>query len=167
MKQLESIHFIASDYSSSAIKILQKKLQLNENLLSIFTWDILTPCPELISSVDCTLCIFVLSALSPNNHKTAFENILSVMPSGSVILFRDYGDCDMTMFRHTRRLDTYLFQRTDNTLCFYFTLDYLHELCAACDLKIEEIKYATVNNVNRKKNLIMKRVFVHGVFRKK
>jgi methyltransferase-like protein 6 len=167
MKSYQNIHFIASDYSDNAIKILRGNNRYDSERITSFPWNIISPCGDSINKhIDCVLAIFVLSALPPQMHSVALANIISIMPSGSVFLFRDYGIYDMTMFRHVVRYEEHLYERTDGTLCYYFSLEYLIELCAKLNLEVVELKYATVNNVNKKKKLVMKRVFVHGVFRK-
>ena len=99
--------------------------------------------------------------------------------------FRDYAHLDMTMLRHKQRIGPFLFRRPDGTLCYSFTQEYLQALvqttvsvpsltspstCCSVSLKeifeIVEMKYACVKNVNRKKNIEMRRVFIHAVFRK-
>ena len=75
------------------------------------------------------------------------------------------------MLRHKHRLQKYLFQRPDGTLCYYFTQEYITHLMTTTKLSeyytIIEMKYACVKNINRKKNLTMKRVFMHLVLQKK
>jgi SAM-dependent methyltransferase len=80
------------------------------------------------------------------------------------LLFRDYGVYDMTMFRHSKRHSEYLFERNDGTYCYYFELPYLHNLIESVGMKVVELSYATIINVNRKTKEKMYRVFVHGVF---
>ena len=82
-----------------------------------------------------------------------------------VILFRDYGVCDMTMYRHHTRHSERLFVRSDGTLAYYFDLDYLRSIAAAAELRVEELEYATVRLQNRKTGQVMRRVFVHAVLR--
>jgi hypothetical protein len=68
------------------------------------------------------------------------------------------------MFRHSKRHSEYLFERNDGTYCYYFELPYLHNLIESVGMKVVELSYATIINVNRKTKEKMYRVFVHGVF---
>jgi hypothetical protein len=43
----------------------------------------------------------------------------------------------------------------------------LSELARGAGLEVVECEYATVLKVNRKNGLMMRRVFVHGVFRRR
>ena len=87
-----------------------------------------------------------------------------LLPTGGRLLFRDYGIADMT----STCLSHLLFRRSEGTLAYYFTLDYLRHLVESDDLfVVEELQYATVFMKNRKKDICGRRVFVHGVFRKR
>ena len=153
--------------------------------------------------VHAVLCIFVLSAIPPEKHVTALIQLSRLLSHDGVILFRDYGIYDMTMYRHKIRYDTLLFERNhtntplphlgsplvpsppiqrvqrapddaNGTLVYYFDLEYITQIVTQAGLVIVELEYATVNTYNRKlqyknnKSPVegMKRVFVHGVFKK-
>jgi hypothetical protein len=88
-----------------------------------------------------------------------------------VILFRDYGVHDMTMYRHSVRHGETFFRRNDTTLAFYFDLEYIREIAEKAGLQCLELEYATVSVRNRKENCKqsqkqMDRVFVHAVLAK-
>lgn len=53
-----------------------------------------------------------------------------------------------------------------NLFSYFFTCDEVAALFAAAGLEPVETEYVTVELYNRKKDFPMKRVFVHGVFRK-
>ena len=69
-------------------------------------------------------------------------------------------------FRHETRYGECLFARPDHTLAYYFDIEYVRLIVARAGLEVVELSYATVESVNRKTAVRMKRVFVHGVFRK-
>ena len=82
------------------------------------------------------------------------------------MLFRDYANHDMTMYRHKIRHGERLFRRADKTYAYYFVEEDIKELATARGFAVAEIYYATVQNKNRKTNASMNRVFLHAVLRK-
>lgn len=52
-----------------------------------------------MSSADLITCIFVLSAITPEQHKAVAANIAAVSHPGTTLLFRDYALNDMAMVR--------------------------------------------------------------------
>ena len=59
-----------------------------------------------------------------------------------------------------------LYKRGDSTLCYFFSTEDLEAKAAAAGFMTEECSYVCVQLLNRKKGFLMRRVFVHGVFRK-
>lgn len=187
----KSFQYIATDFSSNALRVLRTDPLATEyhHRISTAQFDVLDcnagarvlsvksgrcsnssndgydimklPKPDVI------LCVFVLSAIHHDQHLQALRNIASLMNDRSVILFRDYGVFDMTMFRHKRRFGEWLFERNDGTLAYYFSTEYMAFLLATADMEAVELEYATVQTTNRKTSTVMRRVFVHGVFRLK
>jgi methyltransferase-like protein 6 len=60
----------------------------------------------------------------------------------------------------------HLYRRGDGTLACFFTTHELAGLAAAVGLEVVECEYVCVINRNRKTGQELRRVFVHGVFRK-
>jgi hypothetical protein len=163
------LNFIATDYSATALDIFRRNRRFDSSRIFIQQWDVTLPCPVTAlgeRQIDAVLLVFALSAVHPSNHLTALRHLYHAIPIGSVILFRDYGVHDMTMYRHTIRHSEHLFERSDGTLSFYFDLDSLLYLAQAASFSVLEMKYATVINRNRKSGVEMRRVFVHAVLRK-
>lgn len=159
--------YIATDNSIEALKVLKGHPSYNESFIKTATWDVTFPYSNLFTTFpDIVLCVFTLSAIKPEDHVASFTNMASVLKNNGLILFRDYGLHDMTMYRHTIRYGEKLFLRNDNTLAYYFDLDYIREMARKCDLKVLELEYATVEVKNRKSNQCMKRVFIHAVLQK-
>jgi methyltransferase-like protein 6 len=159
--------YIATDYSNEALKILKGNPSYNKSFIKTAIWDVTIPQLDLLTAFpDIVLCVFTLSAIKPENHIASLTNMASVLKNDGLILFRDYGLHDMTMYRHTIRYGEKLFLRNDNTLAYYFDLDYMREMARICDLKVLELEYATVEVKNRKSNQRMKRVFIHAVLQK-
>lgn len=162
------VQIVATDYSTKALAILRMNTYYNESQITSATWDVTLPFERQVSVItpNAVLCIFVLSAIKPKYHVKCLKNIADVLESDGVILFRDYGLHDMTMYRHKLKYSEKSFLRNDKTLVYYFDLDYLREIAALSGLSVESLEYATVENKNRMSNKCMKRVFVHAVFRK-
>lgn len=59
-----------------------------------------------------------------------------------------------------------LYRREDGTLSYFFTLERARALAEGAGFTVEELEYACVANLNRKTGKELRRVFVHGVFRK-
>jgi hypothetical protein len=61
--------------------------------------------------------------------------------------------------------DHLVYRRLDGTLSHFFDISDLIGLFVDAGYQQEEAKYCTVSLRNKKKDLAMRRVFVHGVFR--
>ncbi len=126
----------------------------------------LSPPSQFNESSYFVIATFVISAIHPSFHSTCFKNIFQICKPGGYLLFRDYAEHDMTMYRHSLRYGPRLFRRGDGTLAYYFTQHDIHELAEANGFTVVEIYYATVENINRKTKSSMKRVFLHAVLKK-
>lgn len=172
------MNYIATDCAAEVLPILESNSKFNPERCAGGLWDVTEPAPEQLLSlirnpVLAVIAVFALSAVHPDKHVQSLINmrsILSNMPrSGDedsktgVILFRDYGIHDMTMYRHKKRYSDRLFGRADGTLAYYFDVDYMRSIAAAAGLHVVELEYATVRTENRKANSVMHRVFVHAV----
>jgi methyltransferase-like protein 6 len=169
IKILPQVKYIATDYSIEALTILKENSNYNDSRIKTALWDV-TVAPDLDflfkQPVDIVLCIFALSAVNPEYHIAALNHMAAVLKPNGVILFRDYGIHDMTMYRHTLRYSENLYLRNDKTLAYYFDIDYLRKIASICNLTIMELEYATVEVQNRKTKKSMKRVFIHAVLQK-
>ncbi|RYH05846.1 class I SAM-dependent methyltransferase [archaeon] len=163
----------AVDHSSEALRILQCHPDYDPERIECVKWSMAallpTEPPDALThcAPDTILLVFSLSAILPHEHVTGVRNIKALLSrSGGrgLVLFRDYGMHDMTMYRHQQRLSDLTFQRKDGTLCHYFTVEYVAALFTGEGFAMLECKYATVINKNRKQEKTMHRVFVHAVF---
>ena len=50
-------------------------------------------------TVDVVSLVFVLSALDPSKFDRALQNVASLLKPDGLLIFRDYGQFDMAMFR--------------------------------------------------------------------
>lgn len=158
--------YIATDFSSHALNILTSHKLYDNSLICVRQWDITTPFYTSDYVADAVLCVFVLSAIDPINHIISIKNLSDILLPGGHILFRDYAEYDMTMFRHSKRLGDKLYRRNDGTLVFYFSIDYIMILASQCGLQVLECSYATVCVKNRSNGVSMNRVFIHAVLKK-
>ena len=134
---------------------------------------------------DLALCIFTLSSLPSGKHSGALKRIADALRPGGCLLFRDYGVYDMTMYRHQKRLDQFLFARPEGTLAYYFSVEYFEALAIDCGFEVVELDYACVLLKNRKASATtaiddefacvehgksaasaMRRIFLHAVLKK-
>ena len=68
--------------------------------------------------------------------------------------------------RPEQKISENMYKRGDSTLCYFFSTEDLIAKAAAAGFTTEECSYVCVQLLNRKKNFLMRRVFVHGIFRK-
>lgn len=119
---------------------------------------------------DCMLMIFTLSALHPKDMSTMLGHANDALIPGGLLLFRDYGKYDMAQLRfrgeHVIDPGMMVYRRNDGTLAYFFEPDELSKMMEGCGFETVEVEYATTIVKNRKQQSDMKRVFVHGVFRK-
>ncbi|KAF8548710.1 methyltransferase [Imleria badia] len=124
----------AYDYSSHAVKLVQQNsLYADPPIGSIqaAVWDLtsestLPPGVE-SETVDIVLCVFVLSALHPNEWGKAIANIHRMLKPNGIVLVRDYGRYDLTQlrFKSGRMLEDNFYIRGDKTRVYFFELDEL------------------------------------------
>lgn len=93
---------------------------------------------------------------------------LQALKPGGLLLIRDHGLYDLThlRLRPHQQLGERLYRRLDGTMCYFFTTEDLKAKAEAAGFCTRECTYACVNLTNRKTGLQMKRVFVHGVFKR-
>ena len=66
----------------------------------------------------------------------------------------------------SQMLDDCLYRRSDGTLAYFFSTQALEGLAGDAGLEVVECEYARVALRNRGSGRQMRRVFVHGLFRK-
>ena len=87
--------------------------------------------------------------------------------------FRDYGVYDLPMLRFAPSAacksdasDDPVFLRGERTIARFFSIESAKDLFESAGFATVELRYCTVYNHNRKTMQKLKRVFVHGVFKK-
>ncbi|XP_041993105.1 tRNA N(3)-methylcytidine methyltransferase METTL6 isoform X2 [Salvia splendens] len=86
-----------------------------------------------IGGVDFVTLIFTLSALPLDRMPKAINECFDILKPGGMLLFRDYGICDMTMLRFDpqQRIGYREYVRSDGTRSYFFCLDTVRSLTSA------------------------------------
>ena len=161
------------DFSPRAIQMIKESELYKQNQERIFAEvvDLVhDPIPEYFVKPDFATLIFVLSAISPENHEKVVEKIANFMKPGSVLMFRDYGRYDMAQLKlaaqKIAKLKDNFYVKADGTRVYYFTKEEIRDLFVK--FGFEEIEndfhYRVVEN--RKEDLKMHRVWLQAKFRK-
>lgn len=158
----------ACDCSAAA---LQKASQVVPSTASFhpFLCDIsLSALPEFLRSLDIVTMIFTLSAIPVERMVHVLSECFRVLKPGGLLLFRDYGLYDMTMLRFSPRhqISSCLYRRDDGTLSYFFSLEFVRSLLLQVGFVEIELEYCCVQLMNRRKQVPMKRVWVHAKLQK-
>lgn len=120
LSQDSSLFVYACDFSPRAINLVKSHQLYDENRINAFVCDItneeaLNEIPK--SSVDIVTLIFVLSAIHPKHYHVVLKSLYSVLKSGGVVLFRDYGLYDMAQlrFKPGHKISENFYMRQDGT----------------------------------------------------
>uniref|UniRef100_A0A6A7FQ43 Methyltransferase-like protein 6 n=2 Tax=Hirondellea gigas TaxID=1518452 RepID=A0A6A7FQ43_9CRUS len=118
------------------------------------------------TTVDLITCIFVLSAVSPEEHCSVALNLARVSKPGTVLLFRDYAVNDMAMvrFKPGAKISDRFYVRQDGTRAYYFTSEELTALMSAAGFVCTESRYIHRRTMNIKEGVDAARVFLQAKF---
>lgn len=123
------------------------------------------------NSVDIVTCLFMMSALTPEQMPACVRNIRSVLKPGTgVVILRDYAVLDMAQIRFHQQsdpklIDQNLYLRQDGTLSYFFTEEFLCDLFKNEGFECIEVEFVRRTIVNRKEELLMKRRWIQAKFR--
>ncbi|KAK9823986.1 hypothetical protein WJX72_006802 [[Myrmecia] bisecta] len=117
---------------------------------------------------DAVLLIFTLAALAPEAMPAMLASAYKAVKPGGLLLVRDHGLYDLTQLRipADQQIEERLYRRLDGTTCYFFSREDLRSKVEQAGFETVECDYACTIVRNRKRALDMKRVFVHGVFRR-
>ncbi|KAI4364555.1 hypothetical protein MLD38_020629 [Melastoma candidum] len=139
---------------------------LHTELVSANVYSNKTSC--YVGGMDFVTLIFTLSAIPFKKMPMVLAECFSVLKAGGMLLFRDYGLYDMTMlrFKPDQRVGFQEYIRADGTRSYFFCLHTVRDLFLQAGFTELELEYCCVKSINRRKEKIMRRVWVHGKFRK-
>lgn len=168
----ESLFIYCCDFSKKAIEIVKESKNYEEKRCHAFAFDITSDwdsLPFAEGSIDIVTMIFVLSAIDPLNHKKVISNIIRFLKPGGVILFRDYGYCDLTQarFKAGKCIKDNFYVRGDGTRAYFFQDTEIDHLFSECGLFKDTLtidRRLQVNRANKKK---MFRIWIQAKYRKR
>lgn len=79
-----------------AINLIKEHKEYNQEIIKVDVCDIVTDnFPKDFLNPDLVTLVFVLSAISPENHVQCLQKIYSFSKSNSYLFFRDYAKYDL------------------------------------------------------------------------
>jgi SAM-dependent methyltransferase len=157
-----------SDFSQSAVELVQENSLYSEGRCHAFQCDITAPSPTPFppSSLDVITLIFVLSALHPTKMQAAVNWLCSFLRPGGLLLFRDYGRYDMAQlrFKKGRCLGDNFYVRGDGTRVYFFTDSEVDRLMAGAGMEQRQLYVDRRLQVNRGRQVKMYRVWVQAKY---
>lgn len=167
------------DCSATAINLLQQRLvddelshrcQVNEGDMT----DSTKSYEDLYNTADFVLLLFVQSAIDPSHYDRIRELAWRILKPGGILLFRDYGKYDMAQLRFEassarqgNRISKDFYVRGDGTRAKFFTVDELRMIYETNHLfRTTEIVVHNKQFVNRKTDVVMKRIWIQGKWTK-
>ncbi|KAL9628826.1 MAG: hypothetical protein Q9164_007133 [Protoblastenia rupestris] len=126
----DDLMLYACDFSKKAVELIRNHEAYDERKINAEVWDIASdelPSQVKEGSVDVVLLIFIFSALSPRQWKSATYNVWRLLKPGGEVCFRDYGRGDLTQvrFKKGRLLEDSFYIRGDGTRVYFFDEDEL------------------------------------------
>ncbi|CAI5444257.1 unnamed protein product [Caenorhabditis angaria] len=168
VSELPNLKLFAFDFSANAVKLLEKraeelKLEVETSVIDLSLENVQNPFSQ---QVDLATLIFVLSAIHPEKHKIAAENMRNFVKMSGSIVVRDYGINDHAMIRFGResRISDRFYVRQDGTRAYYFDLEELSKIFENCGFRCESKEYLHRLTINHKKGLKVPRIFVQARF---
>lgn len=165
-----NLRIFACDFSTRAVSFVKEHSRYDPERVNAFVADI-TKSSSLVrqlppEGVDLISCVFVLSAISPDQHSAVATSMAAVSRPGTVFLFRDYAVNDMAMvrFRPGSKIADRFYVRQDGTRAYYFTRDEVISLFAAAGFVCTDSCYVHRRTTNKKEGVDAPRLFVQAKF---
>lgn len=173
LKEIPQLSVQVVDVSPSAIdslKLLANSKELASRVEASVCDIVQDPLPMKLASLDFGLMIFTLSAISPCHHAEVLRKLCVSLRLGGHLCFRDYGLFDMVQTRCKTRLGENWYIKQDGVQCFFFSIEYFQSLLKSLEpevcMAVQECKYVTVRNINRKTGQNIDRVFLNALFQR-
>ncbi|RCN38013.1 methyltransferase domain protein [Ancylostoma caninum] len=156
------------DFSPRAVQMCSERATELGIELESTQVDLSVPSSESAFSeqADLATLIFVLSAIHPDKHAIAVQNMRKYVKTGGSVIVRDYGIHDYAMIRFGRgaKLGDRFYVRQDGTRAFYFRIEELVELFEAAGFECVHKEYLHRQTINHQKQLNVPRIFVQARF---
>lgn len=161
----------ACDFSPRAVEFVKSNELYDTSKMKAFTCDITTldvfnEVPA--GSLDIITMIFVLSAIHPDKFKQVAETIFGLLKPGGLLLFRDYGQYDMTQlrFKAGNKIGENFYVRQDGTRSYFFSLDEAKSMFESAGFEVLQNNFIERRTINKKENINVQRWFLQGKYRK-
>uniref|UniRef100_A0AC34QWF3 tRNA N(3)-methylcytidine methyltransferase n=1 Tax=Panagrolaimus sp. JU765 TaxID=591449 RepID=A0AC34QWF3_9BILA len=163
-------NFYGFDFSKNAIQILQERAKEENVPVQTDVVDLTnmeTP-PFNGELMDLATLIFVLSAISPEKHGLAVQNLGKLIKTGGTVVFRDYAAYDHAMmrFKKENKISERFYKRADWTRAYYFFKEEIEQLFTSAGFEIVNCLYYHSITENKQTNLKVNRVFLQAIFKK-
>lgn len=160
------------DFSDNAIRFIKQNEHYKTEFMEVEVKDLVKSDLSHYKNMDFITLVFVLSAISPENHEMVLKKLFDAMDDNSYLYIRDYAEYDMAQLRLAKKQDSKLkdnfYLKSDGTRVFYFSETYLRELFGKftnVEITMLETHYRRIRNIKR--NLEMHRVWIQGTVHKK
>jgi len=157
------------DFSPKAIELLKKNPEYDPKRMIVEVCDLVKdPIPMNFEAPDFCSLIFVMSAISPENHQSVIKKIYEFLKPGSVLFFRDYAKFDLAQMKLAKqkcaKLKDNFYVKSDGTRVYYFQKEELRKLFVDEGFKeiYNENHYRLVEN--KKDEIKMHRVWIQAKF---
>ncbi|KAM9804871.1 tRNA N(3)-cytidine methyltransferase METTL8, mitochondrial [Neosynchiropus ocellatus] len=159
------------DFSPCAVQLLKDHPDYDGSVCHAFVHDL---CDEEATfpfpphSLDVILAVFVLSSIHPERMQGVVNRLSKHLKHGGTFLFRDYGRYDFTQlrFKTGRCLSDNFYTRGDGTCVYFFTKEEVHSLFSNAGLtEVQNLEDKRLQ-VNRKKKVAIRRVWMQSKYRK-
>lgn len=159
-----SLNFQVCDFSPEAIRLLKSNQNFIPERMQAEVCDISSNPPPFSEPCNGVLMLFVLSAISPENHRQAILNSTQRLTPGGIIFFRDYAKYDLAQLRLAKKgkkkLKDNFYLKQDGTRVFYFTTEYVEEIFEGFQIIENQYHYRLIKN--RKDSKDMHRVWIQA-----
>lgn len=159
------------DFASEAVELVKSHASYSEAHCCAFLHDVCDdglayPFPDGI--LDVVLLVFVLSSIHPDRMQAVVDRLSKLLKPGGMLLFRDLGRYDNAQlrFKKGRCLSENFYVRGDGTRAYFFTKGEIHRMFCKAGLHEKQNLVDHRLQVNRKKQVVMHRVWVQGKFQK-
>ena len=167
-----TLRIFACDFAPSAVQLVREFREFDSQRMTVFLHDLAKDdsfkgIPD--GSMDIVVAIFVLSALDPARLPSVFTKLYRVLRPGGLLLFRDYGQYDMTQlrFKPNRLIRPNLYVRGDGTGVHFFCNDEISDLATFAGFTVVSNTIDRRVLVNRFRKLTMYRVWIQAKLMKR